>query len=138
MLSNTTKLDKIENKTRNLTFYFKSPVKTAVTTIYFTSYYVIGTYPDLITLNGKEIKWDSSSKNNLYASGLLHKEDGPAYIDKFIEVWYIDDKHHRDNGPAVCRSNGELAWWKHGVRLSVDKERLLNIWYKNQKVKQQC
>lgn len=84
--------------------------------------------------------------------GELHREDGPAVISEFSNEWYINGEAHRLDGPAVEWSdgtkewavnglthrldgpafewnNGIKEWWINGVRLSPEKEKLLNIWY---------
>lgn len=71
----------------------------------------------------------------------LHREDGPAVINKYGEVWYnhgkihrvgaaarchnddngywseewlIDGELHRDNAPAFYDSTGQEFWYQHG------------------------
>ena len=42
----------------------------------------------------------------------LHREDGPAFEnasgDKY---WYLNNNLHREDGPAVEYANGNKAWW---------------------------
>lgn len=63
---------------------------------------------------------------------IVHRENGPA-----VEWWsggkayWINGKKHRLDGPAVIRFNNEVEWWIEGERLSLEKEKLLNIWYEN-------
>lgn len=35
--------------------------------------------------------------------GTLHREDGPAYVDRYYNMWYRKGKLHREDGPAVVR-----------------------------------
>ena len=62
-------------------------------------------------------------------NGLIIDDDG-------TKRWWLDDKLHRLDGPAVVHSNGTIAWCANGachrldgpaiVRINGDKE-----WYKN-------
>lgn len=36
--------------------------------------------------------------------------------DLFHKAWYVDDRLHRENGPAVIQYNGTEEWWLNGVR----------------------
>lgn len=52
---------------------------------------------------------------NMYKyNSLLHREDGPALIDKDQRRWYIHGKLHRVDGPTVEYINGKKEYWKHG------------------------
>jgi hypothetical protein len=44
-------------------------------------------------------------------NGLLHNENGPAYVVKNHKEWWFHGKRHREDGPAVIRNNGNLEWW---------------------------
>lgn len=50
-----------------------------------------------------------------YLNDKLHREDGPAveYIDG-CKQWYINDKLHREDGPAVEYANGNKSWYLNG------------------------
>lgn len=45
----------------------------------------------------------------------LHRKDGPA-IEKAdgYKAWYIDNKLHRKDGPAVEYASGYKAWYLNG------------------------
>lgn len=72
-------------------------------------------------VNGPALVGTSSDGGNelWFLNGKLHRDDGPAKTTKFIEIWYQKGKVHRDNGPAVCFSNGENGFEK---------------WYQNDKL----
>ena len=54
-----------------------------------------------------------------YLNDKLHREDGPAadYIsgNKF---WYLNGKLHRENGPAIEHSDSEKCWYLNGKNLT--------------------
>ena len=42
----------------------------------------------------------------------FHREDGPAIEwPDGSKYWYLNDKLHREDGPAVERSNGTKQWF---------------------------
>jgi hypothetical protein len=72
-------------------------------------------------------------------NGVLHREDGPAYINRMQyvndygdetiimeEIWYIDGQIHRDDGPAVIVRRGddiiEEDWYINGEHQCGDME----------------
>ena len=48
-------------------------------------------------------------------NGNLHREDGPA-IERSngTKYWYLNGKFHRTNGPAVEQAGGGKEWWIGG------------------------
>lgn len=42
--------------------------------------------------------------------GFYHCETGPATINSDEKQWFINGELHREDGPAVERSNGEKEW----------------------------
>ncbi len=54
-----------------------------------------------------------------YLNDKFHREDGPAAElangDKF---WYLNDKLHREGGPAVEYADGTKSWYLNGKYLS--------------------
>jgi hypothetical protein len=50
-------------------------------------------------------------------NGDFHREDGPAIIKTNGErVWYWNGKIHRDGGPAVILVTLSRQWYQHGKR----------------------
>ena len=48
-------------------------------------------------------------------NGMLHNENGPAYITSSGEKqWWINGKHHRIDGPALIHLNGYQRWYVNG------------------------
>jgi hypothetical protein len=65
-----------------------------------------------------EIKVDSSSGTKCWIlNNKLHREDGPA-IECFdgSKEWWLNNKRHREDGPAIEDSNGYKSWWLNGKR----------------------
>jgi hypothetical protein len=45
----------------------------------------------------------------------IHREDGPAQIYKSgAKAWWIDGKIHRTDGPAIELPDGDVQWWWGG------------------------
>jgi hypothetical protein len=59
-----------------------------------------------------------------YLNDKLHREDGPAVEwangDKY---WYLNGKRHREDGPAVEQANGDKYWYLNGVNLTEEEYR---------------
>ena len=45
----------------------------------------------------------------------LHREDGPAleYVNG-DKLWYLNGNLHREDGPAFEHANGDKEWWLNG------------------------
>ena len=60
--------------------------------------------------------YDDGSKY-WYLNEKLHREDGPAiecangYLTK---AWYLNGKCHREDGPAIEYASGHKQWYKNG------------------------
>ena len=51
----------------------------------------------------------------------LHREDGPAIVRMDGSMaWYRNDLRHREVGPAVVWPDSVSAWWFKGVRHRID------------------
>ena len=80
------------------------------------------------------VKVDDAGTKRWYLNDKLHREDGPAieYYDG-SKCWYLNDKRHRTDGPAVELANGNKRWFLN------DKEYTEAEWSKQtQKVKATC
>ena len=57
-----------------------------------------------------------------YLNGKHHREDGPAveYADGTKE-WYLNGKHHREDGPAVEWADGTKFWYLNGKHLTQEE-----------------
>ena len=64
-------------------------------------------------MNGLYI--DSKGTKRWYLNDKLHREDGPAYEhSNGVRSWYLNGKLHREGGPAVESPNGNKEWLRNG------------------------
>jgi hypothetical protein len=57
----------------------------------------------------------NDENNKIYfKDGLYHCEEGPAFITREYEKWYINNRLHRLGGAAVIRANGSQEYWVDG------------------------
>jgi len=67
-----------------------------------------------------------------YLNDRLHREDGPAveYVDG-DKWWYFHGKPHRLDGPTVEYTNGYKSWWYYGEQVDCSSqeefERLIKL-----------
>ena len=63
--------------------------------------------------NGLEI--NKYGNKHYYLNDKLHRKDGPAVeCTSGYKSWYQHDKRHRIDGPAVEYADGYKAWYYHG------------------------
>jgi hypothetical protein len=82
--------------------------------------------------NGGEFYEDFKGNKSWYLHDKPHREDGPAldYVsgNKF---WYINGKRHREDGPAAECVDGEKYWFLNGQQIVCETqdqfERLLKL-----------
>jgi hypothetical protein len=54
-----------------------------------------------------------------YLNDKLHREDGPAVeCADGSKYWYLNDKRHREDGPAVEYADGTKHWYLNGEQLT--------------------
>jgi hypothetical protein len=54
----------------------------------------------------------SNGSKHWYLDDKLHREDGPAVeYPKVGNLWYLNGKRHREDGPAVESYNGSKCWY---------------------------
>ncbi len=54
-----------------------------------------------------------------YLNDKLHREDGPAVeYSNGDKLWYLNDKQHREDGPAVEFANDDKFWYLNGKQLT--------------------
>jgi hypothetical protein len=59
--------------------------------------------------------------------GQLHREDGPALIEREREIWFTHGTIHRLDGPAIIWANGDFEWIKDGQLHRLDGP-AVNYW----------
>jgi len=65
------------------------------------------------------VKVDEDKTKRWYLNDKLHREDGPAI--EFADgekSWYLDGKLHRVDGPAIEDANGTKYWYLNGKELT--------------------
>ena len=58
---------------------------------------------------------DESGTKRWYLNDKLHREDGPAIVYATGgKSWYINGELHREDGPAIERADGGKVWYING------------------------
>ena len=62
-----------------------------------------------------ECKVDEYGTKEWYLNGVLHREDGPA-VERTngTKIWWLHGKYHREDGPAVEWADGSKEWRLNG------------------------
>ena len=74
-----------------------------------------------------------------YLNEKYHREDGPALEDSNGDKsWFLNGKRHREDGPAVELSNGDKHWYLMGKRHredgpAIERSNGDKYWYLNGK-----
>jgi len=65
---------------------------------------------------------DKDGNKLWYLNNKLHRTDGPAieYSDG-TKYWYLNDKQHRPDGPAIEHLNGNKYWYLNGINISEEQ-----------------
>ncbi len=62
------------------------------------------------------VKIDESGTKRWYLNDKLHRTDGPAVeYSEGSKFWYLNGKIHRTDGPAVEYANGSKLWYLNHV-----------------------
>ena len=57
----------------------------------------------------------SNGEKRWFLNDKRHRKDGPAIVGPNGEKhWYLNGKRHREDGPAIVYSNGEKRWYLNG------------------------
>ena len=64
---------------------------------------------------------DKDGTKSWFLDDKLHRTDGPA-VEHFTgsKVWCVDGKTHRIDGPAFEGTDGTKGWWFNGMRHRLD------------------
>ena len=65
------------------------------------------------------VKVSDDGTKRWYLNDKLHREDGPAIeCAAGYTAWYLNGKIHREDGPAIERADGSKYWFLNGEQLS--------------------
>jgi len=78
-------------------------------------------------MNKPKCKTFPSGTKGWYLNGKLHREDGPA-IERSDgnKEWYLNGKYHREDGPAFEYPDGTKEWWLD--HKEVHPETIVDLW----------
>ena len=66
-----------------------------------------------------ELKIEQDGTKCWFLNDKLHREDGPAVeYPNGRKCWYLNDKRHREDGPAIEWTDGEKEWWFNGKEVT--------------------
>jgi len=77
-------------------------------------------------------KIDEYGTKYWYLNNKRHREDGPAIEDaNGDKYWYLNGDLHREDGPAIEHANGHKAWYVDGEQIEVSDNdtflRMINL-----------
>ena len=85
------------------------------------------------------VKVYPNGSKSWYLNDKLHREDGPAieYADG-NKFWFLNGKYHREDGPALECANGDKCWYLNGKRHredgpAIERANGSKYWYLNGK-----
>jgi hypothetical protein len=62
---------------------------------------------------------DSDKTTRWYLKNKLHREDGPAIeCANGTKSWYLNGQCHREDGPAIEWANGDKSWYLNDKSLT--------------------
>jgi len=75
-----------------------------------------------MTYKTYEVLVYTTGNKSWYIDEKLHREDGPAieFADGTKE-WYLNDKLHREDGPAREYANGDKYWYLNDKLMTEEK-----------------
>ena len=72
----------------------------------------------------KTKKVNDNGTKRWYLNDKYHREDGPAVEwDDGDKVWRLNGELHREDGPAVECANGDKAWYLNGEELTEEQHK---------------
>ena len=78
-----------------------------------------------------KVKVYANGTKHWFLNGKHHREDGPAIeCADGTKDWYLNDKLHREDGPAIECANGSKIWFLNGELLTEEQF--------NKKMKKPC
>jgi hypothetical protein len=75
-------------------------------------------------MNNKPIcKTFTDGTKQWYLNDKLHREDGPASEwANGTKIWYINGELHREDGPAYENADGMKLWYLHGIHYETEED----------------
>ena len=83
------------------------------------------------------VKVSASGNKYWYLNDKLHREDGPAVEwDDGDKWWYLNDERHREDGPAIECADGDKEWYLNDERHredgpAIERASGYKAWYLN-------
>ena len=83
------------------------------------------------------VKVHDNGYKSWWLNDKLHREDGPAYeCSDGNKYWFLNGKRHREDGPAIEGYDGSKSWWLNDKRHREDGPAYENAdgdksWYLN-------
>ena len=79
-----------------------------------------------MTTEQPKLEIDFNSSKRWYLNDKLHREDGPA-VERVNgdKCWYLNGKLHREDGPACEFANGTKYWFLHDKDVTKNVEKLM-------------
>ena len=66
-----------------------------------------------------EVRVFDNSDEHWYLNNKCHREDGPAILcHDGYKAWYLNGKLHRKDGPAIIYTSGTKFWYLNGKSVS--------------------
>jgi hypothetical protein len=73
--------------------------------------------------NKPELEIDILGTKRWLLNQRYHREGGPAYESyEGIKAWFLNGNRHRTDGPAIIYSNGDKSWWLDNECYSTKEE----------------
>ena len=69
-----------------------------------------------------KVKVDANGTKHWFLNDKRHREDGPAreWADG-DKAWLLNDKLHREDGPAIEFADGTKSWYLNGEKLTEEE-----------------
>ena len=65
-------------------------------------------------------------KTEWYLNGILHRENDLPAVEwsDVYKSWWVNGKHHREDGAAIEHNNGYKAWYLNGIEYTEKEHKL--------------
>jgi hypothetical protein len=70
------------------------------------------------------VKVSASGDKAWYLNDKRHREDGPAVeCANGYKSWWLNGKYHREDGPAREYADGDKEWWLNGKQVTEEEHK---------------